>query len=296
MTHKVYLVDVFARQAFTGNPLPVVVCEGSLSDESMQKIAAEMDYSETTFVTSVSEVDGKGSVRVFTPSREIEFTGHPVLGTAWVIRHYVFQQPVEQIHLELMVGRVTVSFEYDKDGGELAWFSAPEMEQGAIADPVLIAAALGLSGDDIHTDFPVQMISAGTSAVIVPLRSLDALKRCRLDLQTYTVLSEQGFPPLVYVFCQQTLEQDNDLSARFFFDAHGIREDPATGNGAAFLGSYLLEYPIVGEGDISLRIEQGHEVRRPSLVLLRASGHAGSRKVSVGGEVFPVLQGELLAG
>ena len=83
--------------------------------------------------------------------------------------------------------------------------------------------------------------------MIVPLRSLEALRRSKLDLEAFAALAAAGFPPLVYVFCRQTHHAENDLCARFFFEAHGVREDPATGNGAAFLGAYLLEHRFFPE-------------------------------------------------
>ena len=140
----------------------------------------------------------------------------------------------------------------------------------------------------------MQELSAGTSAIIVPLRSLEALQRSWLDLAAFAPLAAEGFPPLVYLFCTETHHPENDLCARFFFEAHGVREDPATGNGASFLGAYLLEHRFFPGSDLSLRIEQGYAIRRPSLVMLRARMVGRSREVSVGGYVIPIVQGELL--
>lgn len=100
--------------------------------------------------------------------------------------------------------------------------------------------------------------------------------------------------PLNFTFCRETHYPENDLCVRFFFEAHGVREDPATGNGAAFLGAYLLEHDVFGRRDLSLRIEQDHEVRRPSLILLRAREADGVREISVGGHVVATVQGQLL--
>src|SRR5262249_5464413 len=152
---------------------------------------------------------------------------------------------------------------------EVAWFGAPAVSLGATCPSEPMAAALGLTPQDIDTGAPVQQAGAGTMAMIVPLRSLDALRRSRLDPQAYAPPLGPGLPPLVYLFCRETHDPRNDLCARFFFEAHGVREDPATGNGAAFLGAYLLAHRVLSDGEVSLRIEQGHEVRRPSLVLLR---------------------------
>jgi trans-2,3-dihydro-3-hydroxyanthranilate isomerase len=281
MAHRVVIVDVFTAQRYAGNPLAVVIAaDGDLSDATMQQIAAEMNFSETTFVAPVPAADGGWRVRIFTPAREIAFAGHPILGTAWVVRHHIAAQRSAPVRLHLAVGTLPVSFEADDDGTEVAWFVAPAMSLGARVAPEPMAAALGLAVADIDTvRGPVQQVSAGTSALIVPLRDLDALTRSRLDLAAFAPLAAQGLPPLTYLFCRATRDAANHLSARFFFEAHGVREDPATGNGAAFLGAYLLEHRVLDSDDLSLRIEQGHEVRRPSLVRLRARSTLGGRDV-----------------
>lgn len=294
MTQRFYMVDVFAEQAYSGNPLAVVIGAETLSDETMQQIAAEMNFSETTFVASEPEADSGYRVRIFTPAREIAFTGHPILGTAWVIRHYVAKDRSAEVRLNLEVGQVPVKFESSPAGREMVWFLAPLMTLGATSTIEPIAAALGLQPEDIDTKAPVQMVSAGTSAMIVPLRSMDALRRSMLNLESYSSLAAEGFPPLTYLFCNQTHEAENDLCARFFFEAHGVREDPATGNGAAFLGAYMLEHQYYPGSSFSVRIEQGYEVRRPSLIMLRGRIENGNREVSVGGYVIPTVQGGLI--
>jgi len=294
MTYPFFIVDVFAERPYSGNQLAVVLGAEDLSDETMQQIAAETNYSETTFVASAPEADGGYRVRIFTPAREIAFAGHPILGTAWVLRHHGSSSSSGPVRLNLAVGQVPVTFEVSAEGEEVAWFLAPPVALGATCAIEPMAAALGLSPDDIAPESPVQQFTAGISAMIVPLRSLDALRRSKLELDAYAPLAAQGFPPLVYQFCRQTHHPQNDLCVRFFFEAHGVREDPATGNGAAFLGAYLLEHDLLGGADLSLRIEQGYEVRRPSLVMLRARMREGSREISVGGRVVPTMQGELL--
>ncbi len=260
----------------------------------MQQIAAETNYSETTFVSSARNRDGGFRTRIFTPAREIAFAGHPILGTAWVIRHRLVPNVVGPVQLDIAAGQVPVMFEPSANSREIGWFVAPPVVLGATCPRESIAAALGIPSEDIETNAPVQQLSAGTSAMVVPLRSLRALRRSNLNLEAFAPLAGLGFPPLVYLFCTETHDPHNDLCARFFFEAHGVREDPATGNGAAFLGAYLLEHRVFAESNLSLRIEQGHEIRRPSLVLLRARMVGRSREVSVGGHVIAVVQGELL--
>lgn len=294
MTHRLHLVDVFAVQRYTGNPLAVVVGEAPLPVETMQALAAEMNFSETTFVAPVPEDDGGYHVRIFTPAREIAFAGHPILGTAAVLRRLVGADASASLRLNLAVGRVDVTFEASAAGTEVAWFRAPPATLGAECPRDEMAAALGISPSDIAPATPVQQVSAGTAAMIVPLRGLDALRRSRLDLGAYAGLAAKGHPPLVYLFCPETRHPGHDYAARFFFEAHGVREDPATGNGAAFLGAYLLEHRLQPGSGFSVRIEQGHEVRRPSLVMLRGRVVDGAREVSVGGTVIPTARGELV--
>jgi trans-2,3-dihydro-3-hydroxyanthranilate isomerase len=294
MTHRFYLVDVFAERPYSGNQLAVITGAEALTDETMQQLAAEMNYSDTTFVTSAPEHDGGYRVRIFTPAREIPFAGHPILGTAWVIRHHLEPQASGAVRLNLAVGQVSVTFESTDHGREVLWFLAPPVLLGSTCARERIAMAVGVSPEDIDAGGPVQWVSAGVSAMIVPLRSLDALRRSKLDLAAFAPLAHEGFPPLVYLFCRATHHPENDLCARFFFEAHGVREDPATGNGAAFLGAYLLEHRLLAGSELSLRIEQGYEIRRPSQVMLHARMVNGSREIRVGGCVVPIVQGELL--
>jgi len=245
-------------------------------------------------VSSSPEPDGGYRVRIFTPAREIAFAGHPILGTAWVVRHQLAPDVAGPVRLNLSVGQVPVTFETSEPGGEVAWFLAPPVTLGQTCTRERIAPALGLLPGDIDIDAPVQQATAGTSAVIVPLRSLAVLQRSRLDLAAYAALASDGFPQLVYLFCSETHDPANDLCARFFFEARGVREDPATGNGAAFLGAYLLEHEFFPKDDLSLRIEQGYEIGRPSLVRLHARVSGGTREVRVGGRVIPTFQGNLV--
>ncbi len=294
MSYQFHIVDVFAEQSYSGNPLAVVIGEPLPSEETMQKIAAEMNFSETTFVSPVPEEDGGYRLRIYTPSKELAFAGHPILGTAQVLRNHVINGIYSQIKLNLMESQISVTFELADDGKEVVWFLAPEMVLGALSEVEPVANALGISSDDIETRTPLQVVSAGTSAMIVPLRNLDALRECMLNLEKYSSMLADGFPPLIYLFTQQTHHSQNDLCVRFFFEAHGVREDPATGNGAAFLGAYLLEHQFFPESDLSLRIEQGYEIRRPSLIWLRARMQKGHREIYVGGHVLSIVEGKLL--
>ena len=287
-----HIVDVFAAARYAGNPLAVVFADAAALDaDTMQRIALETNYSETTFVEPQRLPDGAWRVRMFTPAREIAFAGHPILGTAWAIRRHL-APAVDSMVLRLMQDDVPISFAREADGADVAWFRAPPVTLGRSVPAAVIAAALGLAEADIDPRAPVRQCAAGTAALVVPLASRAALVRARLDLAAFAPLAAAGFAPLTYLVCREPVSPACQLRARFFFEAHGVREDPATGNGAAFLGHWLLEHGWLGAGDLDLAIEQGEEVQRPSCVRLRA--RAATREVFVGGQVVATVSGELV--
>ncbi|MFT5506052.1 MAG: trans-2,3-dihydro-3-hydroxyanthranilate isomerase [Gammaproteobacteria bacterium] len=291
--HRIFMVDVFAEKPWSGNPLAVIVSDKELPTGVMQHIAAETNFSETTFIRSEPEASGAFSVRIFTPAREIRFTGHPILGTAWVIRNHIINNNQDPVHLNTAIGTIRVSFENDSDGSNIVWFEAPNMTIESDVPKEFTARSLGLTTADIDSNLPVQVVSAGTSAMIVPLCNADALARSQLNLQAFEPLAAQGLKPLIYVFCRQPQHPGNDFRVRFFFEAHGVREDPATGNGAAFLGAYLLAQKTESNFDQSMKIEQGFELRRPSLIRMHLVRKNNKPIVRIGGSVIPTVVGEL---
>ena len=173
-----YIVDVFAEEKYAGNQLAVIRGGAGLPDETLQKITLEMNYSETAFVLADEESDGGYDVRIFTPGGEVPFAGHPTLGTASVIRHEILAQPVDLVTLNLKAGKIPVTF------GDVLWMRQLPPTFDATLDHALIAGALNLDTSDLDDRFPVQEVSTGLPALIVPLRDLDALRRCKVDLGT----------------------------------------------------------------------------------------------------------------
>jgi len=294
MSHPIHIVDVFAERPYAGNQLAVVLDADDLSGDAMLSIARETNYSETTFVASARESDGGYRVRIFTPGGELPFAGHPTLGTAWIIRHHGAKAKPDAVRLNLGIGQVPVTFEQSATGHDVVWLLAPPVELGRTCAAERIATALRISAADIDSKTPCQQVTAGISVIIVPLRNLDAVRRSQLDSEQFAPLARDGFPAAVYLFCAETHHSENQLCARFFVVAHGLREDPATGSATACLGSYLLEHRYVAGSDLSLRIEQGYEIHRPSLLFLRAKQSGNSREIQVGGCVVPTVHGQLL--
>ena len=287
MSLTFYIVDVFAEEKYAGNQLAVVLGGADLPDETLQEIALEMNYSETTFVLSGEETDGGYDVRIFTPGGEVPFAGHPTLGTAYVIRHEILAEPVDLLTLNLEAGEIPVTF------GEVLWMRQLPPTFGAILDPVLVSRALNLEAGDLDDRFLVQEVSTGLPAVVVPLRDLDALRRCKVDWERYVEAAGRG--KNLYVFCPEPHENGpGDLSARMFADDLGIPEDPATGSAAGCLAGYLAEHRYLGTGSVEARVEQGYEIGRPSLLYLRAEKQGDETTVHVGGKVQMVAKGELV--
>ena len=294
MPHPLHVVDVFAEARWAGNPLSVVLDAGDLSDDQMQAIAREQNHSETTFVTAPVPRDGAWPVRIFTPTTELPFAGHPTLGTAWVIRRHRTDDAAAGVTLDLPVGPVPVAFEADDAGDELAWLTAPEVTLGRTWDPEAAAAAAGLAPGDLHAKLPAQTASVGISFSVVPVKGLDALHRARLNLEAARAIGEGAAPLCVYLICLEAEAPENDLQVRMLFDADGPREDPATGSAASCLGRYLLEHRPLGDGPLDLRVEQGAPVKRPSLLRVRARSSDAGAEIRVGGAVVPAVEGRLL--
>jgi trans-2,3-dihydro-3-hydroxyanthranilate isomerase len=282
-----YILDVFAEEKYAGNQLAVVRGGADLSEEVLQKIALEMNYSETTFVLSDEETGGGYDVRIFTPGGEVPFAGHPTLGTAYVIRHEILAQPIDRIILNLKAGKIPVTF------GDVIWMRQLAPTFGTTLDPTLTAQVLNLQTTDVDDRFPVQEVSTGLPALIVPLENLDSLQRCKVDWERYLELAGPG--KNLYVFCPEShANGPGDLSARMFGNDLGVPEDPATGSAAGCLAGYLVEHRYLGTDPVNVRVEQGYEIRRPSLLYLQAEREGEETSVHVGGKVQMVARGALI--
>ena len=288
-----YIVDVFAEEKYAGNQLAVVRDAAGLSDSEMQNITKEMNYSETTFILSDDQRNGGYDVRIFTPAEEVPFAGHPTLGTAYVIQQEIIKEPVEKIILNLKVGQIPVTFNYTGKEKNVLRMKQIEPIFGQIIEPEQISQVLGINTGDIDERFPVQEVSTGMFFIIVPLKTLDVVKRAKVAKDKYFKLIENRQAKAILVFCPETYSKENDLNVRVFVDYYGIPEDPATGSGNGCLAGYLVKNRYFGKDQIDIRAEQGYEIGRPSLIYLRAENKEGQIDISVGGKVVMVARGQL---
>ncbi|MEC9489133.1 MAG: PhzF family phenazine biosynthesis protein [Halanaerobium sp.] len=290
-----HIVDVFAEERYTGNQLAVCRDVEELSGNEMQLIAKEMNYSETTFILSEEERAGGYDVRIFTPEEELPFAGHPTLGTAYILQQEVIRKPVAEIKLNLPVGQIPVRLNYDEEGNPVVlWMRQKEPNFGRTFAADKIARVLHLEPAEIDNNYPIQEVSTGLPFIIVPVRTLRAVKEAKLDYDNYFRLIENTASKSLFAFCPETYLAENQLHARDFTAYYGVPEDPATGSANGCLAGYLVKYRYLSEDKIDITVEQGYEVKRPSLLYLQAEERDGRINVTVGGKVQKVAYGKFI--
>jgi trans-2,3-dihydro-3-hydroxyanthranilate isomerase len=285
-----YTLDVFAEKKYAGNQLAVFRQAGELSSQEMQDIAREMNYSETTFILSDEQNNGGFDVRIFTPKEEVPFAGHPTLGTAHIIHSKIMHGKSKDLLLNLKVGQIPVTFSDDGYG----WMKQIQPVFGQKHKAETLARVIGVEISEIEARFPVQEVSTGLPFFIVPLKNITALKKAKINSELYFDLIKDTSAKGILVFCPETHEPQNNISVRVFVDYYGVPEDPATGSGNGCLAGYLVKYRCFGKDAIDIRSEQGYEIGRPSLLLLKAQQIGENINISVGGKSIVVAQGEFI--
>ena len=286
MQYRFLTCDVFSDRRFGGNQLAVLPDARGLEPAQMQAIAAEFNYSETSFVLPPDDPAHLARVRIFTPRAEMPFAGHPTIGTALALA-WEGRVPAEGgFVLEEQAGLVPVRI--TAAGAEL---TAPAAAgHGPPLPAADIAAALDLAEGDLVVDGGLPCLaSAGAAFLLVELASLAALVRARLV----------GEPPAasghgIYLFTHATGDPAVDLRARMYAPAHGVAEDPATGSAAAALAGFLAARPGTATGWRAWSIVQGVEMSRPSLI--RASAHRADGRVvevRIAGQAVKVAEGTM---
>ena len=292
---RFYILDVFAESRLSGNQLAVFRDCAELSTVSMQKIAQEMHYSETTFITSEKPRNGGYDVRVFTPGYELPFAGHPTLGTAYIVQSQVIGKQVGKVVLNMKVGQIPVTFSYRDGAPDVLWMKQKNPTFGGTFSRERIAKILGLKSSDIDPKFPVRLVSTGVPFVVVPLTGLKAIKGIKVDRTSLAHLFKETDTTVILLFSPETYSKENDLNVRVLGLPDVIPEDPATGSGNGCLAAYLIKERYIDRNSIDIRVEQGYEINRRSLLLLKAQENPKGIDVNVGGRVQFVASGEFPA-
>jgi len=290
-----YIVDVFAEVKYAGNQLAVVRDTKQLPATEMQKIAKEMHFSETSFILSEKKRQGGYDVRIFTPETELPFAGHPTVGTAYIILQEIIKKQVSKITLNLKIGQIPVTPTYINGQPDILWMKQIHPTFGKTFNAETIAQVLNLTAADIETAFPIQEVSTGVPAIIVPLKTLSAVKRARINKDQYNQLIENIEAKGILIFTPETYKRENHLNVRFFADYYGVPEDPATGSANGCLAAYLIKHKYFAQTQINIRVEQGYEIGRPSLLQLKAKQNKQGRiDVNVGGKTILIAKGQLV--
>jgi len=298
MKRRFFTLDVFTQKKFAGNPLAVVLEPDGLDTPAMQAIAREFGHPETVFVFPPENSKHRAALRIFTPAAEIPFAGHPTVGTA-VLLATLDGATTREFVLEEKVGNVPCRFEPRTADTGYVRFTIPSLPVaiGDLPAKAEIASALSVTPDDIGLDgIAPACWSAGNPFSFVPLKNLDAIARCQPDPAHFEKVLGAGGPAKVYMFCEQTTEAGNDFHARMFAPRMGTPEDPATGSAAAAFAGLLAMSGRYDDGDHTLRIEQGYEMGRPSLIELGLSLRGGKlTSATVGGSAVTVTEGAISA-
>ena len=323
-------LDVFTEQPLAGNALAVFPEGEGISDEEMLRISREMNLSETVFVLKPNQDNSSNDrndaddnktattqqpsvlrrLRIFTPTLEIPFAGHPVVGT-WnaLAREGIVPVPENgsgwtRIYHEIGIGILPVDIEFKDGQPTQVVMTQGKPELGAIVEDAHeqadVARALGLAREDLDESLPIQVISTGLKFLAVPIRSLADLSRCRINA---TLLSDiyNGYGATgCCAFSRETIEVGAARAhVRMFSPDNNIPEDPATGSACGALGAYLVHYDAANvepaEGKYRFVIEQGDFIKRPSRINLELTGSPGAvEQVRVGGPSVVVARGELM--
>ena len=284
-----YQVDVFSERLFAGNPLAVFLNGENFKENQLQQVAREMNLSETTFVFPPSIPNTNFDVRIFTPKKEIPFAGHPTLGTAFVLKDSGLI-PSTKKHLLLNFKSGLIPVHLKDDGIILMKTPAGKILQ-TFSNTKEVGDTLGLKPHNIEPNLPIQTVTTGFPALLVPINSLGAMKEILLDLALLKPLLKEAKVDMIYPFTRQTFEEKTSVHARGFAPFIGIPEDPGTGSVASALGYYLNQK---NSKENRIIIEQGYEMKRASNIFVEVDEVEGrANEIRVGGRVRLVFKGNL---
>ena len=299
-----YKADVFTDQPFGGNPVAVFPEGEGLTDREFQQIAREMNLSETVFVLPAEDPSVSAKLRIFTPTHEIPFAGHPVLGTFFVLgtlKRFPLAEPITRVKFECNIG--VFSLDLFVLGGKIdrMVMSQPQPQFLGTIDGVQelyeVSKALGIPKSAItDTRLPIEIVSTGLPVMIVPIRSLTSVKCVQLDMTALNDVCDRWGANGIMIFSTMTVEDTSTVHSRMFAGPIGIVEDPATGSASGALGGYLVKNGVVDVGPTTEIVsEQGYEIDRPSRIVIQVlSDDDMIQEIKVSGQAVLVAEGKLV--
>ncbi|MGK7931618.1 MAG: PhzF family phenazine biosynthesis protein [Microcystaceae cyanobacterium] len=296
--YKFYTLDVFSDRPFGGNPLAVFPNAEGLSTKIMQIIAGELNLSETVFVFPPETPQGTKKVRIFTPKSELPFAGHPTVGTAYLlaaINAVPFPSTEFTIILEEGVGNIPVTIRLSDNSPTYTELTVAQPPEFSSEIPTVseIAAMLSLQPEDILTDeLSSEIVSCGVPFLFVPLRNQVALERAKINQSIWDKALANKEVSEVYLFTEEVIFTQSNLSARMFAPSLGIAEDPATGSAVSALGGYLGVRDKKETETLVWTVEQGIKMGRPSFLRLEVDKQKGNiQAIRVGGSSVLMSEG-----
>jgi trans-2,3-dihydro-3-hydroxyanthranilate isomerase len=279
-----YIVDVFSDSKYAGNQLAVFLNAGNIAEDQMQKIAAEINFAESTFITKMTADKATAQIRIFTPVKEMQFAGHPIIGTSWVLMNKIFNNNPQKSTITVPIGPIPV---YLSEG--LVWLQAaqPEFYDVFAKDDFLSFSNLEI--DDFDGRFDIQEVTTGSAFVIVPVKDKKTLEEIELDknkaekwLEDHCKTAHQA----LYFFC---LEGATLSSRMLCIEKNQLIEDAATGSASSCLQAFLLKYhaPV-----IEIINNQGEFINRPSQIFFEGKLSDGHYDIKIGGKTQLIAKGE----
>jgi trans-2,3-dihydro-3-hydroxyanthranilate isomerase len=272
-----------------GNPLAVFP-EGSGIDPGLfQKIARELNLSETVFVLPPTRSGAAARLRIFTPGKEVKFAGHPTIGTAFVLMDEgIAPAGAERFILDEGVGPVAVQVE--RGDRPMIWLTTPPITFGGVYDPVVCAGLIGLETKDL-LDLKPELVSAANPGIFIAVNDKAAVDRAKIDSGVLSSINaKEAEPVLVFVFAATR----EGAYSRMFAPDHGVPEDPATGSATGPLAAFMMKHGLAPGADGTRFIsEQGVKIGRRSLLHVRIRGDKGSEGIDVGGCVTPLIEARI---
>ncbi|MGL2994051.1 PhzF family phenazine biosynthesis protein [Flavobacterium sp. TSSA_36] len=284
MTLPFYIVDVFTDTKYAGNQLAVFLEAENLSAAQMQKIAREMNFAESTFITRLEVAKNSAEVKIFTPAHEMQFAGHPIIGTSWVLMHKVFENSPENIQLNVPIGPITI-----QKTEELIWLQAAQPKFWDIFSKEEFSGFSNLNKEDFENQFPIQEVTTGSAFVLVGLSSKRALEQLVLDkdktdnwLKKNCKTSHRG----LYFYY---LEGSKLFSRMLCIENNQLIEDAATGSASSCLQAFLLKYH---QPELEIINYQGDYIGRPSQIYFKGKVTDNQFDIKIGGKAQFVAKGE----
>lgn len=284
MTLPFYIIDVFAENKYAGNQLAVFLEAENLSSEEMQRIAKEINFAESTFITKLDFENNSAEIRIFTPASEMKFAGHPIIGTSWVLIHKIFKNEPEAITLKVPIGEIPI-----RKTGDLIWLKAAQPEFLNVFDKEDFVSFSSLKSADFEDQYPIQEVTTGSAFVIVPLKDKKALEALVLDkdkMNDWLMKNCKTNHRALYFYCSD----DSKIISRMLCVEHNqLIEDAATGSASTCLQAFLLKYH---SPEIDTINHQGDYINRPSQIYFKGELTEKEYTIQIGGKSQFIAKGD----